>query len=270
MVLAVDADGTLLVADYARQLGLRWDSAGRVLDAIDSLRPGVLMHKPLEMVNGELFTVIEAPGSGGDSVAWHLVSSTGGIDEALATVARPRARGMSIGCAFGLFAPLFERDLVWDVGVARIAVAMEDVYGLDVVEDRQRMRVHRDLPSREVSEAMALAEAGSGMVALGAMRMECTTPPAVRVRNQGYSPRLPAIADVEVEPGGTLWVRRGSVHAEPRMIDVFDAEGSYLGTLPPDSPFPVAFLPDGALLAIERDEMDIDRLVIYRVHRGEA
>jgi len=35
--------------------------------------------------------------------------------------------------------------------------------------------------------------------------------------------------------------------------------------LPADAPYPIGFLPDGRLLAAERDELDVVRLVAYRI-----
>jgi hypothetical protein len=54
-------------------------------------------------------------------------------------------------------------------------------------------------------------------------------------------------------------------------IDVFDTSGVYLGTLPPEFPMPLEFMPDGKLLLVERDELDIERLVVARVSvRGDT
>lgn len=68
-------------------------------------------------------------------------------------------------------------------------------------------------------------------------------------------------------PDGLLWVVRGHVDGEEPAIDVFDPAGSYVGTLPPGSPVPLLFLPDGRLVAEETDELDVDRLVVYRLDR---
>lgn len=51
-------------------------------------------------------------------------------------------------------------------------------------------------------------------------------------------------------------------------IDVFDESGEYVGTADADVvPFPIRFLPDGRILTIERDSMDVDRVVVYGVAR---
>ncbi len=50
-------------------------------------------------------------------------------------------------------------------------------------------------------------------------------------------------------------------------IDVFQKDGQYLGTLPAGAPFPAALLPDGRIAAYGMDELDVGRIVIYRVGR---
>jgi hypothetical protein len=98
--------------------------------------------------------------------------------------------------------------------------------------------------------------------------MPCSTPAEIRVDRKGVAPVLPGIAGIALSPDGSIWVRRGAVRSEPHLIDIFDANGVYRGTLPPDSPFPVAFMPSGDPLVIERDSNDIDRVVLYRIDRG--
>jgi hypothetical protein len=89
------------------------------------------------------------------------------------------------------------------------------------------------------------------------------------VEKQGFAPVLPLVGALTLAPDGSLWVRRGMVKGDAPVIDVFDPEGTYLGTLPPGSPFPTAFTPRGDVVAIEKDDLDVDHLVVYRVVRGE-
>ena len=88
------------------------------------------------------------------------------------------------------------------------------------------------------------------------------------IEEQGSGPLLPAISMGAIAPDGSIWVDRSRIKGEPRVIDLFDAEGVSQGTLPPDLPFPAAFTPAGDVVAIESDEMDVDRLVVYRIDRS--
>ena len=55
-----------------------------------------------------------------------------------------------------------------------------------------------------------------------------------------------------------------------RQIDVFNADREYLGTLPAGAPgMPAAFGPDGLVVHLERDELDVPTLVVSRLD-GEA
>ena len=70
------------------------------------------------------------------------------------------------------------------------------------------------------------------------------------------------VSRLALGPDGTLWVERYDVGENPQPIDIFDPDGHYVGTLPDDSPFPVGFLPDGRILVSERDDLDVERLVV--------
>ena len=87
------------------------------------------------------------------------------------------------------------------------------------------------------------------------------------IEKRGIAPRLQAVDALRFAPDGGLWAVRGHVDGEEPAIDVFDPDGEYVGTLPPGSPVPLLFLPDGRLVAEERDELDVERLVVYRVER---
>ena len=55
-----------------------------------------------------------------------------------------------------------------------------------------------------------------------------------------------------------------------RQIDVFNADREYLGTLPAGAPgMPAAFGPDGLVVHLERDELDVPTFVVSRLD-GEA
>lgn len=74
----------------------------------------------------------------------------------------------------------------------------------------------------------------------------------------------PAVRGPAVAPDGTLWVRRTPSRTSLATFDLFSADGEYLGTLT-DIPAPVAFLPDRSIVAIEEDESEIDRVVVYGI-----
>lgn len=165
-------------------------------------------------------------------------------------------------------APIFAPTLVWDAAGPYFVASGGSAYAVAFQQEGKTARsLRRDAPPRGITEAMALQEAGEGHT-IRIQGRECVIPPAEYIAKLGYASALPAIAKLVVGPNGEVWVQRGHVRGEPALIDVFDAKGGYRGTLPPDSPFPVVFLPDGGILAVEKDDMDVMRVVSYRVERG--
>lgn len=84
----------------------------------------------------------------------------------------------------------------------------------------------------------------------------------------GIADFLPAIERVTLAWDGSLWVQRYSLEQGQRGVDVFEPTGTYVGTLAPDFPMPLAFMPDGALLFPERDELGVERLVVAMVSKA--
>jgi len=81
---------------------------------------------------------------------------------------------------------------------------------------------------------------------------------------RGFAPVVPAVRHVVLAPDGSLWVNRSGPGVEQPLIDLFDPRGNYVGTMPPGTPSPVTFMPNGDIVATRKDkESDVDRLVVY-------
>jgi hypothetical protein len=117
----------------------------------------------------------------------------------------------------------------------------------------------QELAERSVPKGELTIRFGSG---------ECRIPARDVVEAQGYAPLMPTISRIAVAPDGGVWVARYAPGERKPPVDVFGADGAYLGTLPAGSPFPAAFLPDGSVLSVEEDELEVQRVVVYRVNRG--
>ena len=124
------------------------------------------------------------------------------------------------------------------------------------------LSIRRAMTMREVDRSDALREVADG---LPIPVVDCTVPAEEVVLGRGYVDVLPAIAGVAFAPTGDLWVSRSRVRGEDRIVDIYSADGSYTGTLPANSPFPAAFLSNGEFVAIELDEHDVPRLVLYHI-----
>ena len=129
--------------------------------------------------------------------------------------------------------------------------------------------VRRDLPLKGVTHELALEEVGDSMTVRFGGGGGCSIPADEVVEKRGYADVIPAVGQMTLGPDGTLWVSRRDVRGEPRPTDLFTPSGQYMGTLPPGSPFPAAFTPDGGIVVVERDELDVPRVVVYRLVGAE-
>lgn len=164
--------------------------------------------------------------------------------------------------------PIFAPGVVWHGDAGRLAVTTGLAYAVDVHEDGRRVRsVRRDLPVREVTRADALAVYEDGLtITIGGRT--CTVPAEEVVEAQGFRPQLQTVARIRLSASGEMWVQRRTLEYEHGPIDVFAPDGVYLGTLPAGTPYPETFLGEHRIAAIETDEFDVNRVVVYRVQRS--
>jgi hypothetical protein len=87
-----------------------------------------------------------------------------------------------------------------------------------------------------------------------------------RADNLTFNDRIPTIRSMLADPFGRLWVSRWDDPSQPTgPIDLIDAvNGTYLGTLPAQ-PLPAAFSGTGRAAWIERDEFDVQRVVVRQI-----
>ncbi len=173
----------------------------------------------------------------------------------------------SCGISINGMPPIFEPGTPWVAGGGALYVAPDARYAIRVYRDGGVVRrIERGLEPRPATAELALASVGEGMQigTPGGMR---TCEPDEVVEQRGFAPVMPWLGTLAVAPDGTLWVRRFvAAQGEDGPIDLFDASGAYVGTLPADSPFPVGFMPDGRILVRQVDEAtEVERLAVGRV-----
>lgn len=258
-MLDVHPDGRVGVLDFGRGRLITWAPDGSLLGE-EAAADGANVFR---RVPGGV--VREEDEYGEESVSRLLHVSAAGDTTELAAIdwtGRPITLE-SCGMRFSGMPPVFTPTLRWSVSGDRIAVAAGPAYDIRVSDGATPgLRVRRRLTPPAATEALGIAEIGDGMtvVTSGGPRV-CDS--AEVVEQRGLADVVPLIDNVMVDPGGRLWVRR-SGGGEPGPIDVFRADGEYLGTLPPGAPMPIGFAPDGRALTVETDEMDVERLVIGR------
>lgn len=269
VALAVAPEGTLGVYDRARAGVLRWSADGAVLPFVpvraDFVGPGIAL-----LDGAAAAFVARQPAQAADSGARHalIVYTEGGPAATLATMAAPAERHADFpACALTAVpvTPIFAQQLVWHAAGATIAVSQRPDYSVELVQRGRRTHsIRRALVPEPGSAPLAMREAGDGMHVTAPA--PCTVPPQQVVDARGWADTVPIIQAVTLAPDRSLWVLRRAAAGAAR-IDVFDRDGAYLGTLPAASPFPVGFLADDRVVAIERTDDGVPYLAAYDIIR---
>ncbi len=130
-------------------------------------------------------------------------------------------------------------------------------------------RISREDEPRPASRELALQEVGEGYEITAPVR--CRISPTELVEARGFAATVPAISGLAVAPDGSIWVRRGLVNGEGEpSIDVYEPDGAYFGTLPPGSPFPVAFAgraTDYRVVSLRRADTGVTEILVHGIVR---
>lgn len=265
--LAVAEDGTVTVTDFAKGL-VTFAPDGT--PAGERRRGGALPSRIAVGAFG-IAGVVQRRGEPGDSMPEELMLLSGEDSVVVARTYVPMKTDVGFpDCPVRIsgMAVVLAPELVWGVAGERFAVSRGAEYVIDLYDHAGRLAgsVRRDvaptpatveLASREVGDSMRI-QFGSG---------SCAIPPEHVVEARGYAPMVPAVRRMVGAPDGSWWVGRGVGRGAdaPWTIDVFAADGEYLGTLPEGTPFPAAFRSADEALVVERDELDVPSLVVYRM-----
>ncbi len=260
LTLSVSEDGLVRVADIAKRSFVQWGADGGVIPtepfptffgggAVRWTPTGLVLS--LQNAEGQRVVVVEASGEETEIAA---------VSEETRSI-----RLESCGMSFSGIPPLFSPVLTWTAAGNTVVVARNPEYAIDFYEDGQLVRsIRRDVPTQPASAELAAALLGVGM-RVGTPGGERVCDPEEVVRVRGFAPWLPMFEGLALASDGTLWVQRYTVDDGPGPIDIFDPDGRYAGTMPEGSAFPIGFLPHGDILTSERDDLDIERLVVRRL-----
>ncbi len=91
-----------------------------------------------------------------------------------------------------------------------------------------------------------------------------------QIRDLAFPEEMPVITNLAVDGSDRIWVQRSALPGETGPIDILSADGRYFGSLPTDGlRIPRAFGPDGLLAYVERDDLDIQRVIVVRLMADE-
>jgi hypothetical protein len=268
----VAGDGRVSVFDARKRALMHYDAQGEYLEQVRFEIPG--FPSGLALFGGEIVYSSQDPRRDDDRRGTTLWIAAEGDTVAVASlITSPVKNQLFESCGVGLsLAPIFENRLLWRVAGRAVVVNREPLYVIDLhTREGLQASVRREAVLRPATQELAAQEVGEGLsIGIGSASNRCLIPPEEVVEKRGVAETVPAIRDVMVEADGTLWVQRWRVQGEEPVTDLFDTMGEYQGTLRGPHPFPVAFLPGGDVLAVEKDEFDLQRLVVYRVARDDG
>lgn len=268
--IAVAEDNVIVVADRSRRNLQRLTADGSPLEPVEIQAP---IYGAAEL------TIL---GTTPVFLWWQWTGRSSGISQVVWGEGEPRvvAQMPIVGaedqrtfpsCPQGFpGAKYLDPGLVWATSGAGLVATTTHEYRIQVFSPRGelvrviRREVDRDPVTSDVlmihMEDPFMANVGRGPNAL------CPVPLEEAIRIKGYLDSVPAITALAISDEGEIWARRGAVPFEAGEIDVYDARGEPLGTLPGGTPFPVAFTPTGTATARD-DGNGIQRLVVWRIYR---
>ena len=269
--LSVSSEGAVAVFDFAKGSLVRFDEQGRVDD--EQLLP--IFPSPNNQRHFEHrhdTTLVSAAtatpdGSGLRQVLRQIIHADTLV--LLEVTLPPPELALYEECGGGLRTPpIFAPEIAWATQPGRVAVSPSAEYSVSFWEAGSVARiVRRDIAPIAATRDQAILHLGEGY-RINFGHGPCLIDPVEMVDKRGYDDIVPLIGSVLLSPSGELWVQRFTVdQGAPKPIDVFDAQGAYVGTLERESFAPVILLPDDRVGVVEKDEFDVERLAVFAIHR---
>ncbi|HEX5727567.1 MAG TPA: 6-bladed beta-propeller [Longimicrobiaceae bacterium] len=126
-------------------------------------------------------------------------------------------------------------------------------------EDRERERRRREEMQRTGRGMTIIQQGGPGGGRGGG------APPRIDLPPPEFADTMPVVRGMVVSPSGKIWVgRTGRWWDDDGPIDLITPTGEYLGTLTGQT-LPAAISPGGLAAWIERDDLDVERVVVRRL-----
>ena len=247
--LLVLPDGEVNVVDYAKRAIVRWSAEREVLPEIAT---DFFPSEPIWRRGDTLVYVHEDYGETGVASDVRIQSPRDTLP--LRSMRQATSGMIMFGCVGLNVPPMFSPRLLWQGTADRLVITAQVPYVIDAFE---RGRLVRSIRRPIATEAPTLAHVErlhpNGMkVGFGGGR-SCTIPTSELFEKQGVAELVPLVENLRFDPAGRLWVQRFGMRDEPRSVDVFDAEGQYLGTLAGRS-LPLGFIGTDTVLFADRDD----------------
>ncbi len=161
--------------------------------------------------------------------------------------------------------PVFSPQLLFAVRGERVVWIDGPEFLVRLQDGARRAEIGRSRNPQPASETLARRElVRSGVVQVQG-QPRCVIPADNIIRGASFAPVVPAYQDLLLDRAARLWAVRTTLPGDPFTVDLFSPSGEYLGTASLGQERPVAFLSDGRLVALRRDEDDVPVVSVFRV-----
>lgn len=263
--LTVHPSGVASVFDYSKRSLVRWGPDGGVLPEIRV--DGFFPASPI-WLSGDTAVFVQESFAENRRGARVRIAVAGDTTD-LPGIESPTSGMIQFSCVGLNLPPLFSPSVVLGTTGRLTATTHQVPYRIDLYEGTRLARsLRRDIrPEAATVEHVARLHPEGMKISFGEGR-SCTVPAEELMEKQGVAASVPLIRAVALGPGNRVWVQRYTFADEPPRLDLFDAEGRYLGTLTGKS-LPLGFIDEDVVLFAEEDaDTGVSQVVAYRVMDG--
>jgi hypothetical protein len=262
--MAVTRGGAAAVYDFSRRALVLFEADGSFTGTFSL--PGPLQRQVVLLDDGTVVGAVTEAAATADSTDYRLLAlGTDTVEIArVRQGSQPQPRQTSCGPVG--WPSSFGPRIVWAAAGRRIVFSDDASYAIRIVDGNRLVGVwRRDLRPISATPELAVWEVAGG----DSLRFPggCAVSAKEAARQFGYHETVPLIQGLVVSPEGAIWLQRRTDAPGESRIDVMDATGAYVGTLPAESPFPALFRGGDEIITVERDELDRPLVVVYRIHR---
>ncbi|MXW18695.1 MAG: hypothetical protein F4139_16190 [Gemmatimonadetes bacterium] len=135
-------------------------------------------------------------------------------------------------------------------------VLTRPIRAVPVTEDMRAAHI-----DRELEDLQAMADRGDETQKAMAEFLRA------QLESTEFFHEVPVIRSLRTSPEGTIWVRRtGGEPGSNGPIDLISMDGRYLGSFAPEATgLPSAFGPDGLVAFVERNDLDVQTVIVRRL-----
>lgn len=135
---------------------------------------------------------------------------------------------------------------------------------IDLAMEAERAREKARLTERDISRGLRDLAAVAGISVSDVDTRQLIADHYKSVEDKQFSDQIPVIRSIAVDWDGRLWVTRSNEIGADGPIDIFEADGRYVGTLS-DNRTPDAFGPGGLLAYVDDHELGTQSVYVVRV-----